>query len=412
MACGEKAPPAEPPEKLKVIFPAGETGGGFWQDEVSAFEHENNVEIEFISTLSWDEIKDLVQAAVRGGSDEYDVVEFDNGWVAEFLQAGYLEPLDNWVPAGLVADLLPGQRTLYSHDGKLYGIVWANDTRFFMYNRSVLEAGGFDHPPATFEELRTQCAALETQSLVEHCLFQNWYDDWQLVTDLHFFTYGFGKTLVDSQANIVWNNPTQGSVQALEYMQQLARDGHADPAGLEAPTTEGDRQQMRFLQGQTAFILTAPAAFYAASQDTSISQVAGKVGIALAPGAAAGLSAEITLPEALAIPVNSKHKELAGKLIAYLSSPETVKRLVLRTGVPPSLESLYADPDILQAYPHFQDFDAQLATARSLTLVSWYDALIEALGPAVRESVGSVNRDAKESLDVAAAALSAKSGTP
>lgn len=59
------------------------------------------------------------------GDSAYDVVEFDNGWVAEWCGAGWVTPLNDFMPEGFTKGMIPGLVDLFScPDGKLYGVVW------------------------------------------------------------------------------------------------------------------------------------------------------------------------------------------------------------------------------------------------------------------------------------------------
>lgn len=87
------------------------------------------------------------------------------------------------------------------------------------------------------------------------------------------------------------------------------------------------------------------------TQDPNISKVAGQVKVGLVPGATPDLSATLTLPEAYAIPANSKHKEAAWKFIQFMTSRETNKILAQEIGLLPIWTDLYTDPDLLAKYP-------------------------------------------------------------
>ncbi|HEY9650743.1 MAG TPA: extracellular solute-binding protein, partial [Coleofasciculaceae cyanobacterium] len=55
----------------------------------------------------------------------------------------------------------------------------------------------------------------------------------------------------------------------------------------------------------------------------------------------------------LGIAKTTRHPEQAWRLIQYMSSEDTMKRLVLNTGLIPSYKSLFKDSEIIAKFPYF-----------------------------------------------------------
>ncbi len=395
-------------ETITLIFPSHEMDiVGFWPRMAVEFEEKTGAKVELIQ-MAWEEMAAKVVPAVTTFSDAYDVTELDNGWVAEFGVGGFLEPLDDWMPEGYTDGMVPGHLDLFSWGGKLYGIVWNNDTRFFMYNKKMLEDAGIEAPPKTWDEMLEQCKIMQEKGICEYCLAEPFVETWVACNELHFWTYSFGGEFIDEDYHIIWNDPERGAVEALQFLTDAMKDGIMDPAGV---TYRQIDQQDIFLAGEIPFFPQAWPGVYAYAQDPELSQIVGQVGIALVPGKEEGMTAALTLPEAFSIPIKAKNKELSWKLIEFLGSRDVNKRMALEIGALPIYIDMYTDPDLLELYPFWEDFSVQMDTARGLTQVTWYTTFAEVMGVEVQAALAG-EKTAQEALDAGAEALAEYDGKP
>jgi len=92
--------------KITVIFPKHEADIiGAFEARVREFEQKSGVKVDLIQS-DWDSIADRVIPEMATGGSAYDVVEFDNGWVAEWCGAGWTTPLDDFMTAGYTDELI------------------------------------------------------------------------------------------------------------------------------------------------------------------------------------------------------------------------------------------------------------------------------------------------------------------
>lgn len=104
--------------------------------------------------------------------------------------------------------------------------------------------------------------------------------------------------------------------------------------------------------------------------------------IAVAPysvGANDNSKAVLTLPEAMAITKNSKHKDASWEYIKYMSTKEFDKKRALAIGGLPIWSDLYTDADLLKLYPYWKDFGAQSEHAKGLPDLTWFDQYANAV---------------------------------
>jgi len=382
-------------ETITVIFPRHEADiTGAFEARVREFEKSTGIKVNLIQS-DWDSVADRVVPEMATQGSAYDVVEFDNGWVAEWCGAGWVTPLNDFMPAGFTDGMIPGLVDLFTcPDGKLYGVVWNNDTRFFYYNAAKLEAAGYTQPPRTWDEFKQMSLAAKSKGLVQYGIAPSWNQEWALANEFHFWTYTFGGKIVDDKGCFEFNKDPN-TLAALQFMIDMLKEGVANPAGL---TYDQATSQDAFLKGDTLFLPQGIAGLMAYTTDPSISKVAGQVKVGLVPGATADLSATLTLPEAYAIPVNSKHKEAAWKFIEYMTSRETNRVLASQIGLLPIWTDLYTDPDLLAKYPFWADFQAQLATARGLSKLTWYGDFVDVSIAEIHKALAG-EQSAQQALD-------------
>ncbi|TLN20056.1 sugar ABC transporter substrate-binding protein, partial [bacterium] len=332
------AEPAAAGTTITVIFPKHEADiKGVFESRIKDFEKETGITVNLIQS-DWDSVANRVVPELATNGSAYDVVEFDNGWVAQWCGAGWATPLNDFMDSGYTDGMIPGLVDLFScPDGKLYGIVWNNDTRFFHYNAAKLTEAGFAEPPKTWDEFTAQSLAAQEKGVVKYGIAPFWNQEWSLGNEFHFWTYAFGGELVDDKACIVMNKDAN-TLKAVQYMMDSLKNGVADPAGL---TYNQAAAQDIFLKGDTLFMPQAIAGLMAYTKDATISKVDGQIKIGLVPGVEAGKGAALTLPEAYAIPANSKNKEAAWKFIQFMTSKDTNKLLAQEIGVLPIWVDLY-----------------------------------------------------------------------
>lgn len=398
---GEAAPAEEAGgggETITVIFPQHEADQtGAFEARVHEFEAESGIKVTLIQS-DWDSVADRVVPEMATEGSAYDVVEFDNGWVAQWCGAGWTTPLDDFMPEGYTDGMIPGLVDLFScPDGTLHGVVWNNDTRFFYYNAAKLAEAGFDAPPATWDEFVAQSLAAKDAGVVDYGMAPFWEQSWALGNEFHFWTYTFGGEIVDDEGCFLFNKDPN-TLAALQFMIDSLDNGVSNPAGL---TYDQATSQDLFLKGSSLFMPQGIAGLMAYANDPEISSVVDEVKVGLVPGAEPDLSATLTLPEAYAIPVNSEHKEAAWKFIEYMTSPESNKKLAEEIGLLPIWTDLYTDPELTALYPFWADFAAQLGTARGLSTLTWYGDFVDVSTAEIHKALTG-GQSAQEALDAMA----------
>lgn len=140
---------------IKLEFWNGLTGSDKTSvDELVADFNASQDEIEVTSTaMPWDVLKQKLLASIASG-DGPDVVSIDTADLAQFVEAGALQPVDDFYGSGKLDDenLVTAAVDATSLGGEKYGIPLNFFTEMLYWNKDMFAAAGYDAPPATWDE--------------------------------------------------------------------------------------------------------------------------------------------------------------------------------------------------------------------------------------------------------------------
>ena len=376
--CGKKADTgggSTSQTTINVIMPKHEMDTiGLYEQKTRQFETDNpGIKVNLINQ-SWDNVADKITTDLTAGGGSYDVIEFDNSWVAKFSANDWLEPLDGYPGADVCkAGMLPGLIDKFSMNGSLYGLTWNNDTRFFMYNKKMLDDAGIANPPKTWDELVADSKILQQKKICKYGYIDSYMQAQSGTNELTYMVYSFGGKQVDDQGNPVFATDPN-TAKAYQFLADgLNKDKIIDPASL---TADYQTAESVFLAGNTAFFIQAWPGVYSDSNNADMSSVVGQVAVAdYAVSSDPANQVVLTLPEALAIPKTSKNKDAAWKYIQYMTSKDFDKERGLQIGALPVWSDLFNDSDLLAKYPYWEQFGKQAAFAKGEPDLLWYDQL-------------------------------------
>lgn len=385
-------------QKITVIMPRHEMDLiGLWEAQTRQFEKASGITVEFIQ-MSWDEVANKVLTDLAAGGGTYDVIEFDNGWVAKFESADWVEPLNAYADQSYLDSLLPGLLGTFTKNDQVLGIPWNNDTRFFFYNKAMLDQAGIAGPPKTWDEVVTDSKTLQDKGIVEYPVTEYWNQEWALANSFAFYLYSFGTDYFTADGTITINKPQ--AVKALAFMvDMLKTDKIVNPSSV---TLSQEAAADLLYNGNAAFFFQGPPVTQNYADDASRSKVVGQVQAAEWLPSAGETQATLTLPEAFAIPKASQNKDAAWQYIQYMISPERDRERAEKLGSLPLFTALYNDPALLEKYPYWKQFGAQSAMARPLPQVEWYDELVQTTIVAVQRALLGMQSPQQATDDIAA----------
>lgn len=316
LGCAPK--PAAGPATIRVLTmeQAGPT-----TDEMNAIVAEFNkanpdikVVIEYVA---YDALHDKITTSMASKPPAYDVFLVDDIWYAEFAKAGYSLDVSSRITQDMRTKIFPAAWDITTVGGKVYGMPWLLDQKYFYYNEDMLKRAGFTDPPKTWEELLTQAKAMKDQKIVDFPIVWSWGQYEAAICDWVTLLYGNGGTLVDDKGAPAFNNDK--GVATLTWMVKSIDDGYSNPSSVSY--VEEDVRNV-FSQGKAAFATNWVYMYDLVNFQAKESQVTGQVKMALMPAFQGGgvQSATINGSMGFSVAATSPNPDAAWKYIEFLTS--------------------------------------------------------------------------------------------
>ncbi|GAA2811523.1 ABC transporter substrate-binding protein [Saccharopolyspora taberi] len=275
-------------------------------------------------------------AAQDGGMD---VLGLDVTWTGEFAEANWIREWTGEDRAEAERGTLQGPLETARSSGKLYAAPKNTNVQLLWYRADLV-----DHPPATWDEMIAEAQRLKREGKPHWISFSGAQFEGLFV---HFNTLveSAGGRIVSADGNRA--EIDAGAVRALEVLRGFGRAGVTSPAMNNA---KQDDARMEFENGQAAFQLNWPFVYPSMQEDRP--DLARNVRWARLPGVLPGVPSKSTIGGYnLAVSQYSAKPELAFDAALCLRDPENQKFSAINDGVPPTIESVYADPAMDQEYP-------------------------------------------------------------
>lgn len=348
-----KAPAAQPPAAGQNATTLNVICASDYQPLVESFgqqfKQQTGTSVN-VTAQAYNQTHDKIVSALAGGGAGADIVGVDSVWDAEFAAAKFITPLDSYVPKSTIDQIVPAALVSRSYQGKLYQWPWFT-LKSLYYNDKMLTGAGFDHPPATWDELTSMSRAIMKKGLAKYGLVWAGSAAEGLVCDYVLLMNAFGGKYQDDKGTWILNQG--GGLKALEYIvSTIGKDGIADPA---SKTLDDRSNRNAFAAGDVAFILNWTSAWKQFT-DPQSSKVSESARIGLVPGTTEAnvVSSTCTGGSGFGITDNSRNKDAAWKFITFMAGTEDAqKRWLKENNQIPTLKTVYDDPQVIQANPQF-----------------------------------------------------------
>jgi trehalose/maltose transport system substrate-binding protein len=282
-------------------------------------------------------------------SSEGDVFQIDVIWPGDLAE--HFVDLNEYGGAEEVANHFPAIVENNTVDGKLVGIPWFTDAGLLYYRSDLLEKYDLE-PPETWDELEAAATTIQEGERAEGNE-DFWGYVWQgnayegLTCDaLEWVASAGGGSIIESDGTISINNEA-----AVGIIDQAAGwVGSISPPGVTAYGEEDARGVWQ--AGNAAFMRNWPYAYSLGNGDDS--EIAGLFDVSPLPGATAGQSAATLGGWQLAVSAYSEHPEEAAQLAFFMAGESEQKRRAVNYSLNPTIQSLYDDPEVIEANPFFE----------------------------------------------------------
>ncbi|MEW6643815.1 MAG: sugar ABC transporter substrate-binding protein [Pseudomonadota bacterium] len=286
--------------------------------------------------------------ATKGG--QFDVLTIGTYEVPIWARKGWLVPLDNLGADYDVADLLPRIRDAASVSGKLYAAPFYGESSMTMYRTDLFQKAGLTMPEKPTWSFVVDAAKKLTDKaggVYGICLRgkAGWGENMAFLSAM---ANSFGARWFDEQWHPQFDK-VEWKTTLTTYVDLMKEAG---PPGA---SSNGFNENLAlFNAGKCAMWIDATVAASFISNPRE-SQVADKVGFALAPNTGLGKNANWLWAWNLAIPAGSKKVEAAEKFIAWATGKGYTQLVASKEGwanVPPGTRtSLYQNAEYLKVAP-------------------------------------------------------------
>lgn len=319
----------------------------------SDFEAKNpDINLKWV-TLEENILRQRVTTDVATKGGQYDVMTIGTYEVPIWGKQGWLKPLDNLDADYDQDDLLPAIRSGLSINKQLVAAPFYGESSMVMYRTDLMEKAGLEMPKApTWTFIRKAAKAMTDKDAGVYgiCLRgkAGWGENIALITSM---SNSFGARWFDENWKPQFN--TQQWKDTLQYYVDVMEE--SGPPGASA---NGFNENLALFQtGKCGMWIDATVAGAFVTNKTD-SEVADKVGFALAPDNGLGKRGNWLWAWNLAIPASSKKSDAAMKFVSWATSKEYTALVASKKGwakVPPGTRtSLYENPEYLKAAPFAQ----------------------------------------------------------
>ncbi|MCZ2403344.1 ABC transporter substrate-binding protein [Paenarthrobacter sp. Z7-10] len=296
----------------------------------------------------------------------YDVVDVDVVWTAEFAAKSWLQPLKDKMSID-TSKMLPATVKTATYNGTLYAAPQTSDGGILYYRKDLVPT-----PPKTWDEMMSMCSIAKAKNM--GCYAGQFAKYEGLTVNAAEAINTAGGTIVGPDGK-----PTVNTDQAKAGLNNLVKAYKDGNIPKEAITFQEEQGRQAFEAGKLLFLRNWPYVYNLAKTDGS-SKVKSTFGIAPLPGMTADKPGASSLGgHNLAVSVYSKNKATAKDFLTFMTSEETEKFYATQGSLAPVLTALYDDAALVKQLPYLPVLKTALQNAVPRPVTPFYPAVTKAI---------------------------------
>ncbi|WP_431910370.1 ABC transporter substrate-binding protein [Micromonospora carbonacea] len=338
---------------------------------------------------------------LAAGDTGMDVLGLDVTWTQEFASADWIREWTGPDRAEVEEGTLAGPLDTARYQDKLYGAPKNTNVQLLWYRTDLVPEA-----PKTWDDMIRQAQDLKAQGKPYQVLTMGAQYEGLVVLYNTLAESAGGRILSDDGKQAVMD---AGTVTALDQLRRFATSGVTSPSFSNA--TE-DPVRLEFQSGNGAFQVNWPFV-YPALQEAD-PELAKKVKWARIPGIDADTPSKVTIGGVnLAVSAYSRHPAESFEAAKCLRNAENQKFSAVNDGVPPTIERVYDDPEMTEAYPMKETILEELKEPATRPLTPAYQSISTVMSAILSPpSAIRPERTADELRDAIADALESKGVLP
>jgi multiple sugar transport system substrate-binding protein len=307
---------------------------------------------------------DLVQH-FQAKDPNYDVVDVDVVWTAEFAAKGWLQPLKGDYALD-TSKMIPATVKTATYNGTLYAAPKTSDGGLLYYRKDLVPT-----PPKTWDEMMGMCSIAKQHNM--DCYAGQFFKYEGLTVNASEAIDTAGGQIVKDDGK----TPAVDSPEAAKGLSLLADAYKNGNIPQQAITYKEEESRHSFQDGKLLFLRNWPYVFNLASTDAS-SQVKDKFGVAPLPGLS-GPGASSLGGHNSAISAYSGHKATAFDFLKFLVNEENERWYATQGSLAPSLTALYDDPTLVSKLAYLPVLKISIQNAVPRPVTPFYPAVTKAI---------------------------------
>ena len=363
-----------------ITFAIGKDNSGWAQGVITEWNKRypnQKVTLLRLPEASNDQLAQLV-ANLQAKSDEYDVIDMDVIWTAEFASNGWIIPLpESQFPLG---EFLKPAVDTAMYQGRLYAVPDYSNADLLYYRKDILAKAGVP-PPKTWGQLQRLAETVAPK--------YGLYGYAGTFAPYEGLTVNFAAAVQSAGGSILSPDGTKVTVdspQALRGLEFLVNGFTQGWIPKVALTYEEESSQAAFEAGKFLFLDNWPDVYAALSVPGPENKVYGKVGVAPLPGPDGTGSSSLGGAN-LAISAFSQHQQTALNFIKYITREASERQMLVQGSFPPVWTQLYTDKSLWRTYPYLPVLEQAINSAQPRPAITNYDQASLAISSAVYEAL-------------------------
>lgn len=287
---------------------------------------------------SADQQREQLVRRLAARDSDIDIMGMDVIWTGEFAEAGWLLPWEGEAAEVVTADVPRAIVASATYEDTLWVAPFTTNTQLLWYRTDRVPA-----PPSTWDEMVTMAEAIgpEGRILVQGARYEG------LTVWFNSLLASAGGSVIAGQGDAAGVALGPPAVDAMEVMRDVATSQAADPSLSNAQEDDG---RLAFESGSSSFMINYPFVYPSARENAP--EVFENMGWARWPRVRPDEPSRPPLGGInLGIGAYSEHPELAFEAATCIRSAEHQFLAATEGGLPPTIASLYDDPELRQVYP-------------------------------------------------------------
>jgi multiple sugar transport system substrate-binding protein len=363
-----------------ITLAIGKDNPGWLQGVITGWNQRypnQKVTLLLLPEASNDQLAELV-ANLSAKSDEYDVIDMDVIWTAEFAANGWIIPLpQSQFP---LKDFLKPAVATAMYQGRLYAVPDYSNADLLYYRKDILAKAG-QQPPKTWAQLAKLAETVAPKYGLDG--YAGTFAPYEgLTVNFASAVQSAGGSIMSADDNKI----TVDSPQALEGLKFLVNGFQQGWIPKVALTYEEESSQAAFEAGKFLFLDNWPDVYGALSVPGPANEVYGKFWFTALPGPDGPGSSSLGGAN-LAISAYSQHQRTALNFIKYMTDLANEKEMLKQGSFPPVWTQLYTDPTLIRSYPYLPVLEQAINSAQPRPAISNYDQASLAISSSVYQAL-------------------------